>query len=217
MIYRILIALFFMALPELVIGQILLGPKVGINFSRQNRNEEYDMTKTGLQYGGVIIIPIKDPFSIQSEFLITQKGYRQEFGSEDLFDELSARYLEVPIYLKFTKEKLGVKFFVNGGVYLAYWTSGKLESSIDGSGEIIREDYEFTTEPDEDGFQDNRTDIGMSVGLGSIIPVSNSNLMIDFRYNYGFSDVNKLETEPEGYEKVTNRTFSITVAYLFFL
>ena len=211
------LSLIFLTFGPTMYAQIMLGPKAGFTFSQQNRNSDFEVNKRGVQYGAVVIIPLKGNFSIQTELLFTEKGYREDFGSSEVYDELTAHYLEIPGYLHVQKDLYKLKFFTNMGFYMALWRSGTYKSRLELGGEILTEYYAFTGTFDADGFSDNRKDFGLSLGLGFIYPVNNSNLMLDLRFNRGLVDPNNLENPPTDYIAQFNKNWALSLTYLFYL
>jgi hypothetical protein len=199
-------------------GQITLGPRLGLNFSKQNLDSPYETWKTGTVFGGVLIVPIKNDLSFQGEFLFSQKGYREEFDGNNSYDELTSKYWEVPILVNYLYSIGQINFFGNAGLFAAYWKSGSYESKI-GENDVLIEDYEFTDSPDEDGFQDNRIDYGVAAGLGVLYDRIGTagNIILEFRYTKGFAPVNSVENPPADYTAGKNTTFSISFAYMFYL
>lgn len=198
------------------IGQVRLGPKAGITLSQQNFDSEYLVWQQGFEFGALAMVPIKEEIYLQAEFLVTQKGFREEFGSKESFNELTATYWQLPVSIQYRRGNR-VEYYVNAGVYVARWQSGKLRSRIDVESQIVEEDYEFTKNYNLEGFKDNRSDFGVMGSLGVIYPLSINHLMLDIRYNHGLVDVNDLQNEPDGYEARTNKNLVISLAILFYL
>ena len=75
----IFFTLICLLLTSICSAQITLGPRLGVNFSKQNLDSPYEIWKVGSLFGGVLNVPIKNDISLQAEFLFSQKGYREEF------------------------------------------------------------------------------------------------------------------------------------------
>ncbi len=215
---RILIVIAMLIMGLAAQGQITLGPRFGVNFSKQHIDSPYEVYKVGTMIGGVVNITIKDVMAIQAELLLTQKGYKEEFDGDNTYDQLTAKYLEVPVYFSYTFDFGKWKPFANVGVYGAYWSSGSYESKIGGQ-EVIVEDYEFTDEYDADGFKDNRIDYGATFGIGLLYDRvgASGNMVLDLRYYHGLAPISSLENPPADYQERTNSTFTISLAYMFSL
>lgn len=199
-------------------AQITLGPRFGVNFSKQRLDSPYEVYKVGTMIGGVVNIPVKDAIAIQAELLLTQKGYREEFDGDNTFDELTARYLEIPVYFNYTFNLSRWKPFVNAGAYGAFWQSGSYESKLGGQ-ETRLEDYSFTNDFDQDGYKDNRVDYGFSIGTGVLYDRVGAagNIVLDIRYTHGLAPTGTLEDPPADYKERTNSTITISLAYMFSL
>ncbi len=199
-------------------AQMTVGPRVGINFSKHNSGSPYEAWKTGTMIGGVINIPVKNELSVQTELLLTQKGYREEYNGKETFDELTSTYLEIPVYASYSRDFGRFKPFINAGPYFAWWKSGKYESKLEGQ-QLIVEEYLFTENFDQDGYKDNRLDFGISAGLGLLYDRIGAagNIVLDLRYSKGLAAISSLENPPAGYAAGKNSTFTISLAYMFYL
>jgi len=215
---RTLIIIALLSMGITAQSQITLGPRFGVNFSKQHIDSPYEVYKVGTMIGGVVNIIIKDAMAIQAELLLTQKGYKEEFDGDNTYDELTAKYLEVPVYFSYTFDFGRWKPFANAGVYGAYLRSGSYESKIGGK-EVIVEEYEFTKEYDADGFKDNRIDYGATFGIGLLYDRVGAagNIVLDLRYSHGLAPISSLENPPADYQERTNSTFTISLAYMFAL
>ena len=94
-----------------------IGPRLGVNFSKQALNSPYEVWNTGTLFGGVINTPFKNDISFQGEFLFSQKGYREEFNGNESFDDLTSTYMEAPIPVNYLYSTGRINFFGNGGVF----------------------------------------------------------------------------------------------------
>lgn len=214
---RYLILLIFLSTSLSGISQITIGPKGGVNFNSQNTGSEYEVMKFGWMFGGVLNVPLREALSIQPEFLYTQKGYRLEFSS-DAYDELTAKYFEVPLQVLYTHRITRWHPFGGLGLFGAYWASGKYESKLAGQDTIL-EDYQFTDEYDSDGYKDNRVDYGLVISAGVMYDRVGAagNIVLDIRYTRGFATINEVQEEPSNYTARVNSTITIAVAYMFSL
>lgn len=197
-------------------GQITVGPKVGLNVASQY-NSDFTVPKTGLVYGGAIDIPILSGISVQGEVLISQKGHREEFKGNTIFDELTATYMEIPAMIKYTFDNVNFDLYGQGGVYWSYWTKGSYQSSIDGEN-IIYEDYEFQSNFDQDGFKDNRNDFGLVVEVGATYDNLGSGILaLGIRVTHGLVQTNNLQNPPPDLIIKKNRVFTLSLTYFLFL
>lgn len=198
-------------------AQITIGPKAGINVASQF-NTDYDVPKIGFMYGGAVNIPILEKISIQGEFLVTQKGSREEYNGSTVFDELTATYLEIPATAKYTFSDATWGYYGQGGVYWSYWTKGKYQSSVDGE-EINFENYSFQKDYDSDGFKDNRNDFGLVVEGGITYDNLGSSgiIALGIRYSHGLVPTTNFETPPADTQNKLNKVLTISITYFLFL
>jgi hypothetical protein len=205
-----------MIMPLVGIGQITVGPKIGVNIASQFKSD-YSVPKIGYAFGAAIDIPFGAGISVQGEFLVTQKGYREIYKGDEIFDELTATYLEIPAMAKYTITKVNWAYFAQGGVYWSYWSKGRYESSTDGEN-IISEDYIFTNEFDQDGFKDVRSDFGIVGEVGvSYDNLGSGVLALGLRYSHGLVATNKLESPPADAVSNLNRVITISLTYFIYL
>jgi len=198
-------------------GQLLtLGPKVGVNFSTQT-GSQYEIPATNFMFGAVMRYEFTRYFELQAEFLFNNKGYREEYQGKEVFDELKANYLEIPVLAKYVYNTKLFNYYVGAGVYWAYWSKGRFKSSIDGS-EVVYEDYEFVTTTDADGYKDIRNEFGLAGELGFTYDGLGSGiLMFGIRYGHALTATNEITPAPEGFTPRKNQVLTISLTYLLFL
>ena len=213
---RLLLIICFL-IPLGISAQFLtLGPKVGVNFSTQT-GSEYEVVATNFMFGAVLNYQIIKNFEVQGEFLYTNKGYREEYQGDEIFDELKATYFEVPVMAKYVINTNLFNYYAGAGVYWAYWTKGEYKSSIDGNNTVY-EDYTFDTEEDADGYKDNRSDFGLIGELGfKYDGLGSGILMFGVRYSYGLTPTNSITPEPPDFTPRKNQVLTISLSYLLFL
>jgi Outer membrane protein beta-barrel domain len=201
--------------PILGYGQLMVGPKVGLNVSSQF-NSDFTVPKTGLVFGGAVDIPIASGFSLQGEFLVSQKGYREEYKGKEIFDELTSTYLEIPAMAKYIVTRVNWGYYAQGGVYWGYWSKGQYRSSVDGK-DVIYEDYIFQNGYDKDGYKDNRSDFGVVAELGVTYDNLGSGILaLGLRYSHGLLSTNSYQNPPTDVVFKTNRVFSISITYFMY-
>jgi hypothetical protein len=196
-----------------VAQSVTIGPRVGVNFATQvitgddsqyadDWNDEVKAA-TGLQLGLVSNFALGQMFSIQPEFLYTQKGYKFEDADRTVTGKYD--YIDVPVLAKISLGASELKGFVTAGPTFSYWTSGvdKVESdSFNGD-----TDVDF----DDDELIENRFEVGGSIGLGLAYETGVGALNLDVRYGAGFSSVYDSDDDA----KLKNSGFSVSIAYLF--
>lgn len=213
---KLVLPILLCLLPLLGFSQIMVGPKFGFNMATQFESD-YSVPKFGIAFGGAVDIPISSGFSVQGEFLVTQKGYREEYKGKEIFDELTATYLEIPALAKYTITKVNWGYFFQGGVYWGYWSKGSFESSTDGAN-TINEDYDFTGDYDQDGYKDVRSDFGLVAEAGVTYDNLGSGLLaIGLRYSHGLVPTNSYQNPPADVVYKTNKVFTLSITYFLYL
>jgi len=205
-----------LALPFLSRGQMTLGPKVGLNLAGQFQSD-YTVPKLDIAYGVALDIPIAAGLSVQGEFLISNKGYREEYNGKDVFDELSATYLEIPAMLKYTNMGVNWGFFGQAGVYWGFWNRAEYQSSVDGQ-DILTELYSLNTSFDQDGYRDIRSDFGGIIEAGVTYDNLGSGILaLGIRYSHGFVATGEYQNPPADFVERKNKVVTISLTYFLFL
>ncbi len=199
-------------------AQVSIGPKVGFNWAMITDTTSAGfkgVLTNGTHFGAVINYAINDKYSIQPEIIYSSKGSEQQTEDGAYYQKFSTSYIEIPILVKRTFGKKAFKGFVNAGPYFGYWTAGKyLWNDPEG---IYDMNYKFeeidlgTTK-----LKDNRLDIGINVGGGLLYAVGPGNFMLDARFGYGLTNINKYSGDKlPGWINKHNRVLSVSVGYLF--
>ncbi len=214
------VAALSLAIASTTIGtsmaQLSVGAKGGGTLNTVSGNTtagtEKDMT-LGYQFGATVNYGFSKIFSLQPEVIFIQKGGRASSSSTDDFTQLTANYLEVPILAKaqFGGEKF--KGFVVLGPYAGYWAGGKNKTSLLGT--ETKESIDFDNNIDDDGYKQNRIDLGINGGLGMQYAIGRGNIFLDARYGFGLFDMNKYNTEPTDYKTQANRSVEVSLGYMF--
>lgn len=198
-------------------AQLLLGPKFGGTFSRQS-NSEYETWKPGIQFGAALHYNLKDVFNLSGEFMVTQKGYLQEFDGDNSFDQLTATYIEIPGMARYLLDAGPVVLTFGGGVYYGFWQSGQYRSKLAENQPVLEEPYEFVSDPIDNGFKDNRSDFGYMGGLGiRYDDIGSGLLFFEARYQQGLVTTNPVDTAPSGYMERKNQNIMLSLTYLLYL
>ena len=203
------------------------GFRAGATFSTLNTEteEEVDLGYvTGLQLGAVANFYINPILSIQPEILYIQKGSKASYKVEESYPdfyyeeegnlEMKTDYLEVPLLMKASFGAGNLNFFVTAGPTFGYWLSGTEKATVrvrftDGVDEF--EESETSEDDIEFDDEDNRVEVGASVGLGIGYRVGTGTLNLDVRYGLGLTDIYEIEDDSQA----KNRVFGISLAYLF--
>ncbi len=220
---RLFATTFFSLLSISIFAQINLGLRSGVNFSNVHATEalasvtpEYKYVTTA-QVAAVAEFEFGEFFALQPELSYLKKGFRIKEGLElDLYNvpiplgfEAISRfgYLEMPLL---AKGKVGndiVKAFAIAGPVLGYATDGKLTT---------RATAFFSFDIDEskidlDAINYERFEIGGVFGAGLEIKLPLGKLMMDGRYQMGFTEIYDI---PVFNEKLMNRNFQINLGYV---
>ena len=176
------------------------GVKAGVNFANLNfEGEDADVnfdSRMGFVGGLFVVVPSNSPFALQAEALYSQKG--AQFDSEGFESKVRANFLEVPVLARFsTPASNGSSFHVFAGPSFGFKLSAEAVDSFEGE--------EETTDLDD---ETKSFDLGLVIGAG----VEFGKFVIDGRYSWGMTDLNKDDTEDL---KVKTRTFSVMAGFRF--
>ncbi len=192
-----LLAAIFIAANGLLMAQLSLGLRGGVNLAKQtSEGDGIEITTDnimGLAFAGIAEIGLTENFAIQPELVFVQKG-----GKTEVFDEefkLVLNHFEVPILLKykFGTEMIGA--FVSVGPSFGYSLSGEAD------GEKI-EDWEAY----------NRFEIGANFGGGVGIKMGAGMVFVDARYLLGLSNIADNEFDEDF--KSHNKGIGLSIGYL---
>lgn len=196
-----------MPLPILVLGLVLgtsaavqaqgAGVIVGVNFANLEVTPADTQTfdrRTGLVGGVFVNMPLGSSFSIQPEFLYSQKGAKFKDGSAEATVEID--YLDIPVLARITA----------GG------TSGLVLFAGPSFGYKLRAHSKITLAGDTED-QDITNDVesfdwGIIAGGG----IQSTKYLLDARYQWGRTNINKDEFDAS---EVKNRVFSIVLGIRF--
>ena len=150
--------------------------------------------RLGFHAGVMAEVKVTDKFSIQPEFLYSQKGAKNKLVSE-IYDVFS--YLDLPIMVKARLGETG--FFLEGGPqfgYLLRATSTFMDYSYN-----VRDSYE-------------KVDVGYAAGLGYQLA---SGPLLGFRFNGGLTRLNQpiiSGGQIRATEDMWNNAFQLYAGYL---
>jgi opacity protein-like surface antigen len=185
---------------------IKVGLKGGFNLAtfsgEDSKGSEY---KAGFAAGALINFGVSDNFSIQPEFLYSQKGGSQDnipFGTQNVTGKSTLGYLDVPIMLRYNIGEDGKGFFVEVGPQGSFVLHQRTFFE-DGSGKEIAGSRNTTTD------DLNKVVIGYVGGIGYQIT---SGVQIGLRYTGDFSQIYK---QQNGAPNVHNSVFQFQAGYAF--
>ena len=182
------------------------GLKGGFNGSTfsgaDSKGSEY---KAGFAAGAFLNFGITDNFSVQPEFLYSQKGASQDnipYGNINSTAKTTLGYLDVPIMLRYNIGEDGKGFFVEVGPQGSFVLHQRTFNE-DGSGKEISGSRYTSTDAL------NKVVIGYVGGLGYQIT---SGLQLGLRYTGDFSQIAK---QNNGAPNIHNSVFQFQVGYAF--
>jgi hypothetical protein len=141
---------------------------------------------------------------MSAELQYIQKGYYHKICN-NIYDQLKANYLEVPIMMDYSFKVPALKNWkahFNLGIYGAYWLSAKYKMK---GFDQTSEDFDFQKS------KALRFDFGPNAGGRIEYLLKNGMISLDFRYELGLLDLQKQVNDNT---KNTNRAFVIGVTYL---
>lgn len=141
---------------------VKFGAKGGLNLANITGSDAGGSNmKAGFHVGAFVEIPIANKLIIQPEIHYSNQGAQQDGSFEGFnFDaKFQLNYINVPVMFKYA---ITEKFFLEGGPYVGFLTSAKVEVDIAGIGSNSEDVKELF----------KSTDFGLGIGM-----------------NYDFSDV----------------------------
>jgi hypothetical protein len=201
-----LLLILILASPIMCQAQLwYIGGKAGASFANYKAKTPWkEASNTGFSFGATAFKQINSHSGLVFDLIYIQKGYNHKICNE-IFDQLEASYLEVPIMFDYSfivPSLQDWKAHLNVGVYGAYWLSGKYK--MQGFTESS-EDFDFQKS------KASRFDFGPSAGGRIEYLLKNGSINLDFRYEIGLLDLQK---QVEDNTKNTNKTFVIGISYL---
>lgn len=183
----------------------VFGAKVGINFATLSFDpeepEEVTKTRTAFTVGALMIFPLNARFAFQPEVLYSGQGAKAE--SDGIEAQIKLDYITIPLLANINLSGGDYPISLLVGPQLGFKVSAKIKA--EDAGVEVEEDFDDETES---------FDFGLVTGVAATI----KNFVIDARYTWGLSNINKLSVNPleeEEEQKVKNRVFTISVGYLF--
>ena len=216
-----------------------IGPTFGTQLSRPYYDDAtfYDAYSPryslGFSAGGVLNLKASDHFALHTEVLY--KRVNKHLRGTDGYASNRERfnYLSVPVLLRGTLPLGHLEVYLNAGPSINYWLGGQgflRHTELLEKLEVAEVDYriafgEQTFDPLTDGTvhvtQPNRIQLGLDVGTGMVIPVRDTYLMVDLRYQWGHTNMARRDTQYmdllfyDDNLSFANHAFSLSCAYLF--
>jgi hypothetical protein len=182
-----------------------VGAHAGVSFSNYKSKTPWkESLNTGAAFEVIAFKQVNSNFGYRIALGYVQKGYFHKICN-DITDQLKASYIEVPFMVDYTfiiPAMKNWKAHINGGAYTAYWMSAKYK--MKGFDETD-ENFDFKKS------KATRFDFGPTAGGRIDYILKNGNLSLDFRYELGLADLQKLHNDDT---KNTNRAFIIGLTYM---
>ena len=184
------VTIVFLILTTNSSAQLSVGARVGINLSDQITKLKSKINKdiesvAGFSLAIPLEIGITEAFSVQAELTFIQKGSSASSSSFGLSLTPSTvyNYLELPILLKYKIISSGdFKMYTAIGPAFAYAVSGEIHTNN------TKTSIEFDAESNKNF---NRFEINLNFGVGFNLTLGPGDLVLDIRYRYGLSDVDR--------------------------
>jgi hypothetical protein len=172
-------------------NEISFGAKAGVNFASftgdiDGENVDDWEGRTGLNFGGVVNIPISDVFAVQPEVIFSQQGFTESYMGYDVTGRFD--YLNIPVLADFT---VAEGFSLQAGPQVGFNIKKEIESP-DG-----KEDVEDVESVSFDGV----------VGAQYRLPIG---LFFQARFAFGLSNISSLSEDD-----VKNSVISISTGWFF--
>lgn len=225
------LGLAIIALTQANAQRLGIGPEAGVNLStmtaKYNGSQNSGEYLPGLKIGGIFDIGLSPMLSLQPGLLFQMKGYKNDFTSTVVVNNLTyrqteeatvrANYLEVPLNLQLNIAAGSGDFFVSAGPYAAFAMGGSVNSKTTRTLDMGTEGTTTTTERDRDlEIGDNAatdditsTDVGLNINTGYRW---NSGWLI--RGNAGFGLTN-IQPGGDDMNSLHNFSVALSVGYLF--
>ncbi len=168
-----------------VAGEISFGAKAGLimtNLTQTPEDWEQDKSyKSGFTGGVFLNYAFNEHFSLQPELLYTQKGVRDNLYDGFISIDLTAHfdYVELPVIAIYKFSRMsGFRPFLYGGPNVSFTVGSELELSAS----ILSTAVDFSD-------LTNVTDFGIVAGGGFEYPFGKGMLVLDTRFQLGFTNV----------------------------
>ena len=203
----VLVTAFLTMLPTVVAAQANVGFRGGLSLASIGGDDVVEGldSRTGLNIGGFVNVPLSDVVGLQFGAGFVQKGFEETEAGVKV--ELGVDYLELPLLLTLsppTTGNVGFNFFF--GPAVAFKTSCNLSGSEGG--------VEVSFDCDDPDFEvDLKTvDFGAMVGAGLDIGVTdNISVVVEGFYNLGLTKIDDSGAD----DNVKNRAFSFLAGLSF--
>lgn len=221
---KLLLSISFLLIALLSYSQnskIKFGIQAGLNYS-DFRGYEIPVTplyaeSPAFAYLGGINVEylIKEKLSLKLDLNYERKSQKADNtleifdnnGSSKVYNFTSKKnydYLVLPIMIKYSFTNRN-SFFINGGPYIGYLLKSNITNDLGNIDGVINEPFETTK-------YNNRTDFGLSIGLGKNFELKeNNSIFIEIRENLGLT--NTSENTVMGNGTVKTNSLNLIMGY----
>lgn len=203
------------------------------NFGDKDDKQSFKHKPVAGFYGaGLIIFPLKNGYSMQTEFGFSQQGRKITFNEGEWVNKSTYYFLDGAMTLRRSfafdmGPNIPSEWFIDIGPRINYWLGGHGTVSAGGSYNYDIVFGEMPEEPSSPDFNrmyvvdENRWLFGIDVGLGFIAPLRhNQRLLTELRFTSGhtyFGTPHSATNRTLGFSdnlRSNEKTVSLTVAYL---
>jgi hypothetical protein len=214
---------YFLLLFNVSLGQVSLGIKAGLTFSKLKYKSSLLTYSTdylvSLTFGIPIEIKFSEVFALQPELNFISKGGSQseKISHYETFESgVKINYFEIPIIAKISILKKAVRLNIIGGPAFAFGLGGNAKGVINNEHWGSVASYKKNIDFEDDKL--NSLDVSMNLGISSSFELGSTQFFIEFRYQHGLSNINAPEdTSKEVDFKLKSETPMFNLGYLFSL
>ena len=221
---KLLLSISFLLIATLSYSQnskIKFGIQAGLNYS-DFRGYEIPVTplyseSPAFAYLGGINVEylINEKLSLKLDLNYERKSQKADYtleifdnnGSSKIYNFTSKKnydYLVLPIMIKYSFTNRN-SFFINGGPYIGYLLKSNITNDLGNIDGLNNEPFETTK-------YNNKTDFGLSIGLGKSFELKeNNSIFIEIRENLGLTNTSKNTVMGNG--TVKTNSFNLIIGY----
>ena len=229
---------FFIVLTAGYAQKFTIGAKAGplvswANFGDKDDKEEFKHKPVPGFYGaGLVIFPLKNNYSLQTEFGFSQQGRKITFNEGNWVNKATYYFLDGSMALRRSFNihfgpNVPAEWFIDIGPRINYWLAGHGTINAGGSYDYTIVFDKMPEEPNGPDFDkmyivdENRWLFGIDIGVGFKAPLkSNKSLLTELRFTSGhtyFGTPYSASNRTLGFTdnlRSNQKTISLTVAYL---
>ena len=201
---KLLLSISFLLIATLSYSQnskIKFGIQAGLNYSAFRGYEIpvtplYSESPAFAYLGGINVeYLINEKLSLKLDLNYERKSQKADYtleifdnnGSSKIYNFTSKKnydYLVLPIMIKYSFTNRN-SFFINGGPYIGYILKSNITNDLGNIDGLNNEPFETTK-------YNNKTDFGLSIGLGKSFELKeNNSIFIEIRENLGLTNTSK--------------------------